>query len=224
MKYSEENVVTIKRDLQSLSEQIVIANDVIDQKRRSLGILDAQVESQRSILARLTNSAATLIRNHNAHTFKIQNDVVFLEEQKRRAEEGIRLAQGALVEEQKRNPLVPNTYIGSVLKLLEREYKEIVSKVDIKRQELDKVKSSLSEIEARTDVLSGAEMSLIARISSLKEEEQQTSTRKSTIETELQSLATELESIRRREHDAKVMEARLSPEYLAVYNSLPRRT
>jgi chromosome segregation ATPase len=236
-KYTSQDVVKIKREIQRLSVDIAFLN--ADKKK-----LSEEVNNLNFILSntrdRVKNLISKLFTSYDNNSIILNNERMGLESElvglrkeiedakiKRDLEVRNTQYQILTVKEKRISAETIQRQATSRADTAISELNDILSKIDEEKVALNNLLFKKSEHETQVSKLKDEEQTLLTRISEINNQmeldilEGRKINKK--LEEERDYLRRQIEENRGWERDVKAMEVRLSPEYQEVYNRLPSR-
>lgn len=230
MKYTDNSVVKIKREL--ASSALILKNlkkerDVLCREIDSLNIAISQFREKFKMLSVELNSS----HQHMVSVMKSQRDIIQSEIDslilEREKEESIynktmpKMKINRLIAQDKEKVALKNSQLAA------EELEDILRKVDSEMSSLSRISDKRMEHERSVEDLKKKETASLERISSINEEIKKLESDGKKVN---KSLLEEREHLRRQIEEARgwtrnmiAMEAKLTPEYLSVYKRLPSR-
>ena len=224
-KYSEKNVVAIKRDIAEKQKELYSIVNTIDECKKDLYLLNKQKVHFQFENSQENNSIVELIQK--AHK-KIQEDKLSLMKEKIRLEflaknqvklaNRVELLLTVISNLQDKQISTDNTWIDSLKEETRKELQNLVLNVEIERKAKENIVKEKNQILSD---LTFKEKELTENVNFLSEEVNQKNELLSKLKTENNALSEKIERIEKVEKTSKVMLRRLSNEWLKHYKGLP---
>lgn len=228
-KYSEKNVLKIKKDVERFSKKLGTLNEKIKEANTDLANVRKIVEAYDETIKVKQDAILDLEKKHELTMQKFLQDkslmIVGLNELEK---DRINLVNKIkLLKEEVANARSEHNsemaYLGSVGSTLKEDLSVIVDRIERGSELYNKIQKSKENLANAITNLKKNKSILEKKVLILDKEIGEKEGDVSHLLSEKERLADTLADIERREHDAKVMELRLSDEYLRVYKSLPNR-
>jgi len=232
-KYTEKDVLKIKRDIERYSgiltdllNKVDEAEDSVKSKisdlNKMVGSLNLQIIQKQSSLDELQLEINNLENRFSQRKSKMISDINYLEEIYQKLKNRVIILRDENLKLDKEHADTQN-YFASASKMINRDLTasfELLSKTKQERDQLEKEQARLLDSITK---LSSERKLLEDKIDILDSEINDKSGNVESLFKERKQLLATLDEIKNRERDVRVLEHRLSKEYLVVYNSLPNR-
>jgi chromosome segregation ATPase len=231
MKYTSENVVAIKRDVEQYQRQLIDLTNAISQ--RKLELIELEKQKENAVTEQVRNNSKSIIASIEESVLgffnKKKKEIKTINDQEKNLKEVIKKLQfhrAVLASEIQQAPLPDNRLpeIDRLIKAMRKDLGRAVSQADAIEGEVEKLKTVKDQFEKI--------------VSSLKEDEEKTKQSIAQKQAELDRIDSKREAVlaelvkekaleaqlRERNHDVATMQYRLTEEYKEVYKRTPSRT
>lgn len=227
-KYTERNVVVIKRDIEKFSNELVCIigdidkakkeyKEILDTIERERGQLDRVIESKNTKLTQLAEEVRKLheekaqtlkeIEGYGSEKFSLKRKIGLLTDL-------LNEAVGELSE-------LPNTiFVDDLIRESKRVLEGVQKETFAEKEKLRHAQVNAASEQAALVALSEEKEILIKKITTLRTGEVVKKDELSRLQNELSRVEGRIETIEKRETDVRIMEERLTPEYKDFYKSV----
>lgn len=223
-QYTEKNVVKIKNDIIAISKELAAINILKDQASAELRVIETEIAEKRKFAKTYEDKILTIMSD--AHKASIE-EVTDLTEKKVVLSGQIQrltLVAHALSKEiSKERPERPNTYMNSLIKVGRNMLLALSSQIAAKEETLSKIEYQVEEVGNNLNEVKKIEKQKVREISVMNDEIEEAAKKLEQLVSSRDQLRREVEENKMKEHDLKVMEQRLTPEYQEAYNRIPNR-
>ena len=213
-KYSEKNVVKIKKDILIASEELALVNEAKEEALVALSELGKSITDERRRLSTVRETYAVELQKWDSDRNKLRLDVSDLQQKKNLLDSQINVLFGVLkdtieriTDQNAKAPDLLNSLVNKSVSILEnltnkRRTEEII---------VGQLKEEHSRLESTVSLIKNTETAYQESLSSVKSE-------LALVTKELEQAKSTIREISNREHDVRVMETRLKPAYQEFIN------
>lgn len=223
-KYTPETALAIKRDVEK--SQVILGNILreIEERNAELRSLNAILDEKRGFMARFEDMVAGVfsrghikVQEHEKHIESLTNAIYQLETAR-----DLLNAEIILKKEQ-----VPESdgsiLVKSLIAQLEPVLDKLLTDISQKEQYLSSLNKNVSKFEKATKLLATEAQKQEKLVEKARLAAKEATEKREKALKELARETQQLSIIRQRERDSSAMNKRLSSEYQAIYNAVPRR-
>lgn len=222
-KYSEANVITIKKDLQDISTQIGVAQKKLEAKQKESAQLDADILRKRKTILELGEQPEYHLSKYASLIKQMKSDIAKYSAHQERLLEGIRILKEGLKDINQIPEKQTFFFVNQVIDSLRTTLSFLDSQAKMKEQEVADLDARKAESEELNKELESQRADIQKNIQELTIELGLTDAKKKHALELLIDAHKQIEHIEIRDHDSMVMQQRLSPEYQAAYKQIPHR-
>lgn len=226
-KYSEKNVLKIKQDIQRSSEELATINADIDFAKEDLSEIKREIERTKSVLEDERKKVGTIwdkiaknLQISQATNARLTSENISLERQNNLVRSQVQVFSALLHETINRLSEVKDSssgFLGELIKASKLMLESLYGQKKKEEQAVASLKNEHSRLESMVLLLEENRKAYEEKISSLQKalDSKQSELERVTVEkAKAESL---IETIKRRDHDSRVMEMRLTEDYQKVY-------
>lgn len=225
-KYSEVNVVKIKKDIQRASDELALAvawkNKVASEILELKSSFELQKKQSLNALEEIDNSILKLSNEKDILISEINN----LQSSKSQLQLEVELITQTVRDEIVKLNNIPteDPFLKSVQSNLEESLSNLLSKIDTSESDLKNLENKKNNISDVISKLSSRKEMLENKISALDVEAKEKGKNINDILEEKGRLQLQLDALSKREHNISVMEMRLTDDYQKAFARIPSRT
>lgn len=231
MKYSRENVVAVKRDLQRYQKELSQVLDAIKIAKQELVAIETQKQSavaeqarenSKSVIASIEESVLSFFKKKKTEIRSMSTQ----EETLKKTIQKLQFHRAVLAAEINQAPLPDNRLpqLDSAIKNMRKNLSRVMSQADATEEELTQMKKAKDEFSEAILILK-ADQEKLTQSAKLKQAELDR------IDAEREAVLAELvkdkaleAQLKERNQDMATMSYRLSEEYKEVFSRIPSRT
>lgn len=219
MKYSEQDILSRKRELQRLTTRI-------DEKHSELEKIDREKEIKKKEVEKIRLEIRSLGDSFAENKKKHEDNLKYLLNYANRLSKTIEILKNAkkslsysIPKRKESDPGV--TFTRSVIFHLRDELDAIDSKKSSEEEQLEKLEKRRQEYEHSLELYEQERQSAEQRLDDLHREIEESEGYREDLNKEYEKTKKKIDTIEKREKDCKVMLRRLSDDYQKVYQQVP---
>lgn len=229
--YAPENAVAIKRDVKKAEAELRFIETTISQRKRELAEIESGIQGAVAEQARanskeaidaIEQSVLTHFNRRTKHLNQLQKSEEEIGEQIKNLQLTRALMKAELAEIPKKDARVP--LIESSIKEMGEYLSQMISQADATEEELENMRTARNNFYAVIDSLQEEQAGMEETIKEKQAELDRIDEHRERVLAELVKEQTIAELLKEKNHDAAVMQYRLTQEYQAVFKKTPSRT
>lgn len=220
-KYSEQGVVRLKRETERLSAEI---HDLLEKKaqiEKEIPKKDEALEEKRRIFRDFDDMVAVYFESKRNEERQLANRIKRLTEEAAKHASVLSVLRDGISSFEVPVPVTDFSYVEQVKTALKAHLDGLESSIESKEEEKKALENSYRDLSVVIDQLRSEKENLEPKLVKLKADIIAGNDKNGKLGKAYIELQEKIVSIETRERESRVMQERLTPEYLAIYKSVP---